>query len=516
MITDTTGSRTYGGWQQEKVAFMFGLSGRRAAMAAAAVLALVIPVASGKFGEAVVYWPAAVVLALTAFTRLAGRTADEWAASAVSHALVKLLGQNKFAGGPFAPPPPESETAETDPPLDLPGVLAPLRILSVPAARDRDLAVVHHQLDSTWTAVAKIRCPGIALTDSGRRDQRVAGWGALLAGLCTENSPVIRVQAIQRIVPENGAALRSWHEAHTVAGAPELAHEVTGELLTGTALVTTRREAYLAFTMDGRRARAQVRAAGGGEAGAAAVLVRQLQAMAQAISGADLEIEDWLGTRELAEVLRTAFDPGSQLPLAARSAAAAQAASVGVAYEGAEPGVSPRAAGPVYAEAKPGSYVHDGAVSVTYWVQEWPREQAWCTALGPVLADGSHRRSFGMIYEPLSPRTAERAVMRERTARHVAVRMRQRTGQIIPEHERVASARALHQDAERAAGHGLVRFTAYLTVTVTNPERLADACAALEADAAQARIEIRRMWFAQDTGFAMTLPLGMGLPKRRW
>jgi hypothetical protein len=514
MITDTAGSsRTYGGWQQEKVAFAFGLSGKRAALLAAAVLGVIIPVASGKFGEAAVFWPAAVVLAAVATVRFGGRTADEWALSAISHVLIRVLGQHRFAGGPFTPPGSEDET---EPPLDLPGVLAPLRILSVPAARDRDLAVIHHRLDGTWTAVAKIRCPGIALTDSGRRDQRVAGWGALLAGLCTEGGPLVRVQAVQRIVPENGAALRSWHEAHAVAGTPGLAREVSAELLAASALVTTRREAYLAFTMDSRRARTQVRAAGGGETGAAAVLVRQLQSMAQAIGAADLEIEDWLGTRELAEVLRTAFDPDSQFPLAARRAAAMQAAAAGIPCDGIEPGISPGAAGPVYAEARPGSYVHDGAASATYWVQEWPREQAWCTALGPVLADGSHRRSFGMIYEPLSPRTAERAVMRERTARHVAVRMRQRTGQIIPEHERAASARALNQDAERAAGHGLVRFTGYLTVTVTDPDQLADACAALEADAAQARIEIRRMWFAQDAGFAMTLPLGMGLPQRRW
>jgi hypothetical protein len=71
--------------------------------------------------------------------------------------------------------------------------------------------------------------------------------------------------------------------------------------------------------------------------------------------------------------------------------------------------------------------------------------------------------------------------------------------------------------AERAAGHGLVRFTGYAAVTVTDPDALADACAALEADAAAARIELRRMWFAQDSGFALAaLPVGMGLPKRRW
>ena len=47
----------------------------------------------------------------------------------------------------------------------------------------------------------------------------MAGWGALLASLCTEGGPLIRVQALQRLVPESGAALRSWHAAHLAAGA---------------------------------------------------------------------------------------------------------------------------------------------------------------------------------------------------------------------------------------------------------------------------------------------------------
>ena len=162
-------------------------------------------------------------------------------------------------------------------------------------------------------------------------------------------------------------------------------------------------------------------------------------------------------------------------------------------------------------------YAHDGASPVTYWVHDWPRSQVYCTALAPLLGDGSHRRSFGLIIEPLSPRTAEREVMRERTARHVAIRMRQRTGQIVPEHEQAAMDRARAQDADRAAGHGLARFTAYVAVTVADQAQLEDACAAMEADAAAALIEICRMWFAQDAGFAMgALPLGFGLPKRRW
>lgn len=524
MTTDTTtgqSQRTFGGWQEERVNFIFGLTGRRAAMLAAAVLAAIAPVTTGKMSDALVFWPAAALLATAAFARFQGRTADEWAISAASHAIGRVLGETKFAGGPFTPPPSAKEITahenrrHDEPPLDLPGILAPVRIRSVPAAHGRDLAVVRHDSDKTLTAVARLKCPGIGLADSARRDQRVNGWGALLAGLCTEGSPVIRVQALQRLIPADGAELRGWHAAHAIEAAPEIAKQVTRDLL-DTALVTTQREAYLAVTIDETRARGQIRAAGGGDAGAATVLVRQLRSLAQAISGADLEIDGWLGTRDLCEVIRTAYDPLSQATLAARRAGAAQAAGTGLVWDGLEPGVNPGDAGPVYAEARPGSYVHDGAESVTYAVGQWPAE-AYATVLAPLLGDGRHRRSFTLLYEPLGPRQAERAVMRERTSRHVAVRMRQKTGQIVPEHERAASAKALGQDAERAAGHGLVRFTGFLTVTVTDPGQLGEACAAAEADAARARIEPRRVWFGQDSAFASSaLPLGIGLPRRRW
>jgi hypothetical protein len=503
-------SRSYGGWQQEKVAFIFGLSGRRAVMVAAAVLAAIMPVATVRISAAAVFWPAAIVLATAAFVRIAGRTADEWLAAAVSFELLAFRKQNKFASGPFTPPHASTPRDDADPPMDLPGILALVIIHAVPSGRGRELAVAHHRYDRTWTAVAKVRFAGIGLADSARRDQRVSGWGGLLAGLCTEGQPIIRVQALQRIVPESGAALRRWHADHLAADAPEAAKTITAELLATSTLATARRESYLAFTMDASRARAAIKAAGGGQSGAVAVLLRQLKALTSAIGGAELEIEDWLSPRDLAEVIRTAYDPDIQAHLDARRAAHT--------HDALPPGVTPALAGPVYAEAKPGVYLHDGAASVTYWVHEWPRGQVYCTTLASLLSEGSHhRRSFSLVIEPLGPRLAERVVMRERTARHVAIRMRQRTGQIVPEHEQAAAAKARSQDAERAAGHGLARFTAYLTVTTTGAERIEDACAALEADAAAARIEIRRMWFAQDAGFAMgALPLGLGLPKRRW
>jgi type VII ESX secretion system EccE translocon-like protein len=508
--------RTYGGWQPERVAFLFGLSSRRAAILGSAILVALLPVLTARMAEAVACWPATIVLAVTAMVRVQGRTGDEWLASAASYAAIRAQGQHRFAGGPCAPPPPPGAHDSTGPLMELPGILAPLRLLSVPAGA-QDLAVVSHALDKTFTAVARLRYPGIALADSARREQRVDAWGALLASLCAEDSPLIRIQALQRLIPDPGVALRAWHEDHLVPGAPDLALTIARQLLDSAPAAACRHEAYLAVTMDARHARGAIRAAGGGDAGAAAVLVRRLRALTQALAGAELEVQDWLGARDLAEVIRVAYDPGAAGPLDARRALAAAASLRGEPGTTLAPGTGARHAGPVHAEALPGRYVHDGGVSASYWVQDWPRSHAYCTALAPLLTDAGDRKSLGMIFEPLSPRTAERTVMRERTQRQVAVRMRQRTGQVVPEHERAAMAVAARQDAERAAGHGLVRFTGYVTVTVTEPAALEDACAALEADAAAARIELRRMWFAQDTGFAVgALPLGLGLPSRRW
>lgn len=504
--------RSYTGWQQEKVAFIFGLSAQRALALAGAVLAAIWPLATGRLADGTVCWPAATTLAVLALARIGGRTAGEWLTAAASYFFGAARDQHKFAAAAFTPAGPSG----SPPPMDLPGILAPLRILEAADGPGQPVAVIYHPLDRTYTAVAKIRYPGIGLADSARRDLRVDGWGALLSGLCAEGQPITRVQALHRLRPESGAALRHWHAGHLDLAAPKAAIEVTSQLLATSTLATSRRDAYLAFTLDARRAAAAIRAAGGGSAGAAVVLMRHLRALTGPAAAADLSIDNWLAPRDLAEVLRTAFDPSAVAGLADRRAAAVSAAAAG-RDAGVVPGASPALAGPAAAEARPGCYLHDGVASAAYWVHDWPRSQIYSTALGPLLGESDYRKSFSLYIEPLPPKAAERQVMRERTARDVAIRMRQRTGQIVPAHEQAAIERARAQDADRAAGHGLVRFTAYAVTTVTDPADLDDACAALEADAAAARIEIRRMWFAQDIGFALgALPAGMGLPRRRW
>jgi Putative type VII ESX secretion system translocon, EccE len=507
--------QAYYGWQHERATFLLGMSGRRTALVALAVLVAVQPISAARLADALIAWPIAAILALLAYLRVGGRTVDEWMVTAVSFQLLKARGQNRFHSGAFAP------AAAGDPgrpaPMDLPGVLAPIRILSAESGTGGTMAVLYHPHDRSYTAVARITSAGIGLTDAGRREGQVSGWGRFLAALCTEGQPIVRVQAIQRSQPDDAVGLRSWHENHVAADAPDQAVAVTAELLDDAAPASVRREEWLAFTMDERRAASAIRAAGGGEAGACAVLARHVRALAGAVSDAELEVAGWLTPRELAEAFRTAFDPSSGPALDRRRYAEESAADAGRSHAGLAAGVDPGLAGPVRTEASWGSYRHDSGVSACYQIYDWPRGEVYATALFPLLGDGTSRRAMSLYLQPLSPREAERQVLAERTQRDVAIRMRQRTGQIVPEHEKVAQRRAQAQDAERAAGHGLVRFTGYVSVTVTDGTDIADAMAGLEADAAAARIEIRRMWGAQDVGFALAaLPAGLGLPQRRW
>lgn len=523
MDTSTTrvppaGPIRYGGWQRERCGFLFGMSGARFALVSVGVLCLVAPISTRSLAVLLVTWPTAALVAGLVWLRVGGRTATEWAGLGLAHTWNTARHGNRFLSGAFAPRDPADPAAPA--PMDLPGPLAPLRfleadargLLSGVAGPAETIAVVHNPLEETYTAIARVRYPGIALADAARRETRIASWGGLLAQLCSEASPFVRIAVVQRTVPDDGTDLRSWHAATLRADAPAVAVEAVTTLLAHSAATGAHHEAWLVFTLDRARARGQIRAAGGGDAGALSVLTRQLAAVTPAVGGAHLEITHWVGVRELAAVLRTAFDPSAVGPLAARTGDTSVNESDPVPS-----GLDPRLAGPAAAETRWISYRHDSGISVTYEVQNWPRSGVPAWFLRPVLtAHHTARRSFALVVEPIGARRAEQAVMRARTRRSVAVGLRHKTGQLVPEHERQALAEAETQDRLRADGHGLVRFVAYLTVTVTDPAALDLACSELETDAGQCGLEVRRLWGAQDIGFyAGALPLGLGLPKMR-
>lgn len=503
------GPRTYSGWQHERVHFLLGLSGRRAALLGTAVFLGLQPLASRHLAGIALAWPPAALLAACAYLRIAGRTLDEWSITVASYSMLKLRRKTEFLSGAFTP------GRGIEPPrMDLPGVLAPLRILTAQDGIGRDIAVLHHPHARTFTAVAAIDSAGLGLLDPDRAEAMVHAWGEVLASLCTEDQPIARVQFVSRTVPQSAAALRSWHTDHLDPAAPLASVMANEALLAATAPATCRRQTWLTVTLDSRRTATAIRAAGGGESGACRMLEQQARALRPLLAGAGITVSHWLDVSELSEVIRTGFDPHASAVLDQRRAAVISQSTYDETAQ-ASVGLDPSLAGPAAAHASWSSYRHDDAFSVSYAIHAWPLSPVYATALAALLADATHRRSFSFVIEPLGPRAAQKAVMVERTKREVSLRLRARTGQAVSATEQVALDRAAAQDTEHAHGSGLARFTGYLTVTVDQSDQLADACAQAEAGAALVGIELRRMFGAQDTGFAMTLPVGLGLPAKR-
>jgi hypothetical protein len=284
--------------------------------------------------------------------------------------------------------------------------------------------------------------------------------------------------------------------------------DLVGRILAADRRKVAEHSSYLSISLSANRSRREVRNAGGGDEGACAVLSRRLSTLANGVLGAGVVVQHWLGPRELAGVIRTAYAPHTRRELGAR---AVQARRPG--WTGAEAGVPPALAGPTWAETSWGVYEHDDSWSVAAEI-EWPRSPRDASMLAGLLAASAKgRRHVSLIYEPIGPRAAERHLQVDKTRRDVAIRLRQRTGQIAPEREQRDLAVATAQDAEVAAGHGLLRFAGYASVTVTDRALLEEAWDELCADAGAAGLVLRRCSGWVDAAFACaTVPVGMGLP----
>ncbi|MBO8189892.1 SCO6880 family protein [Streptomyces spirodelae] len=498
---------TFSGWQSERSGFIGNLSGPGFALVAAASAIALVPIHQKSWTAALICLPLAGVLLLLAYGRVLGLTADEWIVLAVRHQYAVATRRNLFFSGAFAP-----RTRDGRQPMDLPGSLARLHMLEAPDGLGGQLGIMHNPLEASYTAIARVTFPGLALSDTAKQNARVAGWAAFLRSQCKEDGVITRVAVHQRSLPDDGTALRSWTARHTSPGAPAVAVESLNELMAGAGPSATARETYLAVTLSSSRARLAVKGAGGGQAGAAAVLVREITAMHGALSSAGLQVLEWLSPNGVAQAIRTAYDPEEQLAAAARDAAAEDPSWQGVAG-----GVLPEVAGPAAAETSWGVYRHDSAWTVTYQVRGFPLSEVYATFLTPLLRPRQNaRRSLSLVYEPIGPSKARNELAREKTKRQSARKLRAKTGRDESEDERREAETARAQDIARAAGHGVVRLTGVLAVTVTDFEELETACAELQADASEAGLTLRRIWGAQDSGFAVAaLPLAQGLPDRR-
>jgi hypothetical protein len=469
---------------RESRGLLLGLRPRQLAMLGAAGLAVVIGAARGAAGLTA-GTAVATALGVACFVPVGGRSLEQWA-PVVATWLARGPAARRWRGGPRAHG--DSGGITLPPPLDRVAVLAV-------AADGRDVAVIADRRRGTYTAVLALAGSMFALLEEQAKHRRTDGWGWSLASLAREGTPIARVQWTERTLPDDGSALRRWLTDHHTVDLGSAQAQSYDALLATAGPATQAHETYVAVQLDARRARRAIGQAGGGDTGAATVLLRELRTLEARLRAAELDLIGWLPPRGLARLLRTSYELSARPTLTRRDTDPDRS------------GCTPAAAGPTAADTTWSAYRTDDAWHATFWIAEWPRLDVGADFLAPLLLRTTVSRTVSVVMEPVSPRKAAREVQAARTAELADEALREKAGQIATARRRVEHEALLTRERELVAGHGDYRFTGYITVTAPTREELEVACGEVEQAAHQSLLELRRLYGEQDAAFAAALPL---------
>lgn len=447
--------------------------------------------------------PAAVAVLLlggaAAFWQVGGRTVEEWTPVAGRWALRRLTGRTGYRSAT-----PLLGHVDGEPVADPPDTLAGVRILAEPSGH-ASVGIAHDTRAGTYAAVLAVRGRSFQLADAAEKERRLAGWGGVIGGLARASSPVHRLQWVERTVPDDGDAMGQYlaRSVRVPSGHPSLSSYL--ELVDVAGPVTQQHETYLVVAISLVRARRAIRQAGGGDAGAARVLMRELSSLGVQLRNADVIVDGALTPRLLAAALRTGFEPAARQGLTRRASAAA------AAMAGDEGGTAPANAWPLAAETSWGWYRVAGAYHATYWVAHWPRTPVGPDFLAPLLLGTTAMRTVAVTMEPVSPLKAHREVESAMVKGLADDELRRRAGFTSTARRRRERESVQRREQELADGHRDYRLTGFVTVTATTLDELEVACGEVEQAAQQSYLELRRMYGEQDAAFTCTLPLGRGL-----
>ncbi|WP_241236984.1 SCO6880 family protein [Georgenia faecalis] len=461
---------------------LLGLSAPRvAALGMALLIALPAVYLRGFTGLALTAPVWGLALA-SAWVSVGGRRAVEWVPVYGHWLLRRALKQNVYGVRVLKPRP-----AGT---LALPGDAASLRL-------HHDItsgaAMVHDPAGRTLTATARVRHPSFVLLAPGDQERRVSAWGRVLATCCASGR-ISRIQVLERTLPDAGEGVRRYWAEHGTNDGGWAATEYD-QLVEESLPTSERHETTISISLDMTRARRAIRAEGGGVAGAAAVLRRELNTVFAALSAADIILEGWVQPDDLAAILRLAYDPTAAHTL-----------------HRADVGHDPSTAGPVLVHEHLDHLRTDSGVHAVYWISEWPRSEVFPSFLSPVLLSAGIRRAISIVAQPLTTAEAMRSVRKERVEYQTDAAQRQRIGQIADYASEQEWADVNQRERDLVAGHGDLRFAGFLCVTAPDLDALQAARSAIEQAAIQSGCETRLLLGQQAQAFtAAALPLCRGL-----
>jgi type VII ESX secretion system EccE translocon-like protein len=491
-------------------AVLFGQSWSQIAAESVGFGAALAALRAGQLLRTVGWLTLVLICAALAWIPVRGRNIVDYLPLYAGWWLRRATGHDIYRGGP-------TRMAAAEPTLPaprLPGDLSTVEWLTYQAddgtGSRQPVAIVKDRSTGRYTAVLALRAATFALIEADEQRRRIEAYGAMLDALCREDSPLARLQLLERTLPDTSDPLHRDLATHGDPHAPDTALAAYEQLISAPPTWAQRHETYLAVTLDPRRgnARERIAAHGGGEGGTAATLFQLLSEIRAGLDAAAIEVIGWLPPRGLAAVLRTTFDPAGAENLARRGGGRDDEPG---GDPGLPSGVDPRAV-TMYGRAAFDHYQTDSAYHRTYWILEWPRVEVPAGFLQPLLLNSRYRRSLSLIMEPVPARRALRDA--DITASHLEGerRWRRKVGRRDRHRDTQEAAANERRESELTAGYGTYRFLGLITVTAATLTELDLACADVQSLAAQSRLETVPLILQQDQAFfAGALPLAQGL-----
>lgn len=393
--------------------------------------------------------------------------------------LNKAKGNTVFRGGALAP------TKKASQRLVLPGILSGCKVNEYVDSWNRPFALVEHA-NGTGAVTMRLTPAGSNLVDQGTVDNQVAYWGQWLGDLSSE-SGVIGASITIESLPDPGGRLKSEVTSRRADNCPRVAGEVIeGVLDESTGSNQVRVWVTLTFNLAALGGRKNKDIAG-------REIASRLPGLTQGLVAAGGGATHLVTVNELARLVRSAYDPDSE-ELFDQALAAGQTINLDWSQSG-----------PVFAQADFSSYRHDGAVSRVWTMTCPPRGAVQSAVLSRLLEPNRdvQRKRVTILYQPMDAAKAPSVV--ERDLNHA----RANAAGARPSARSISELAAASEVAsEEASGAGLVDFAMIITATTT-PDHLEDTSVTVNALSAASRLLIRPAYGAQDSGFALGLPLGL-------
>ncbi|WP_172119584.1 SCO6880 family protein [Actinomyces faecalis] len=375
----------------------------------------------------------------------------------------------------------------------LPGILGATHVSEHEDAHRRRFAVIHHG-DGRLSVAMALAPAGDGLVDQDMVDREVALWGMWLSDLSDE-AGVVDASVTVETSPDTGQRLRREVTSRADATAPPIAAHIIDGVVDAAGAGGARVRTWATISFDPARMSSEKR---GRTSRAVRDIATRLPGLTQNLAIGGAGAIHLMRADELARLVRVAYDPEVE-PVLDQAV-----------VDGAEITLDWADVGPVAAEATWDTYRHDSGLSRSWTVTRPPRGMVQSGVLRSLLqlSRDVERKRVTMLYRPMDAARAPEVVERDVDKATARIKASRRPTERMERD--VAQARQTSQ--EEADGASVVDFGCVVTATVSGIDaerQLVDASAAVTSLAAGSRMLVRPAYGAQDSAFALGLPLGL-------